>query len=1026
MGELILRKKQTQCRIWPFSSLNGSIFFRVLFFITLFLALSCFCISCADSGSDDNGDSSETSVESSDTDGDGIPDDQDSDIDGDGLSNTYETETLGTSPYLADTDGDGWQDNVENSNYVNKTYFNPLVADMPAIDFEIVTVPQINMDYTLTTGTETSYTYEVGEEFTRTETFSNSYVESVASEYGWSVESGWEFGTTGGKVHAVGHFTMGASGAYTNEESWEWGEEQSISNTATVREISTNAKSESLEKTGGYIGFGVTFNNTSNLAYTVNSLTLSAYKLDPFNPDFVKLIGTLSYNTELVNNQSFTLDVGQESGVRYYINDGLKVNEVLDLMDDSSGIVLAIGGFDMTMNGKDFTTEMTNVAARTAKVLIDYGPSVVNKTSKQYSVATKTNIDPDAASLNNLYQPVALTAIMSTLGAEVVQGTTDGNHGVQSVNGLDQDPANNKFWTVTHWKTVDGVEVPVVYAINKCSYDISNIAVETGDSIHFSYNVDKENDGLGLRIETMHGTSDTSTDSDGDGISDFEELSKDDTTSDGDVRTDPANPDTDGDSLNDKEDPEPLTMATSSDTRLSSLTLTAGGETIELCNDVTNCINTTFASKIIRLSEKSVRLTPTANAGAYMIEIKNNGVKQTTVVSGAKSNSFPLSLGDNAVSVIVTATDETSTEQFDLTLRGIPAPVTLDYVRDVDNANDQVKLQWQEPDATMHHFDGFFLVRSDSGIIFDQSDFYGTSGALPLEGENFGSGAKIIDHYDDLQSFTGSPYMDSSLSQGVTYYYALVSYAQEGSTYFFNETAQGQATTNALPDAMMDWRVMGMLGVDENDAGAAAEYKWRINAYISKDGVRQETHTLSEIGLGTETLPENEILQPADILQVSLTNGEVAIYRENGNMMEVEKPGYDTGTTYSELLEELFPEIDVLSDDFCTANDTLCFAKSSVFPVPREAGYSFTIEIKVWETDGDWDLIQNESYTFTYNDTDDTWISSDITYTGPSANWNGNNETMLVDKRYIFNPFYEHDTGDVQFFIYPKWTVNSQ
>ena len=60
----------------------------------------------------------EASIPNADVDGDGICDAQDSDIDGDGIPNTAETDTsifvdiddTGTSPILADTDGDDWCD----------------------------------------------------------------------------------------------------------------------------------------------------------------------------------------------------------------------------------------------------------------------------------------------------------------------------------------------------------------------------------------------------------------------------------------------------------------------------------------------------------------------------------------------------------------------------------------------------------------------------------------------------------------------------------------------------------------------------------------------------------------------------------------------------------------------------------------------------------------------------------------------------------------------------------------------------
>jgi hypothetical protein len=107
-----------------------------------------------------------------DLDGDGILNKNDSDIDGDGLSNDVERFTHKTSPYLADTDGDGWDDSEEVSNYVAEypPKFSPLVADLPAIELQLASHPYIHMDYTTNESVEKSYSVETTEELTQSYT----------------------------------------------------------------------------------------------------------------------------------------------------------------------------------------------------------------------------------------------------------------------------------------------------------------------------------------------------------------------------------------------------------------------------------------------------------------------------------------------------------------------------------------------------------------------------------------------------------------------------------------------------------------------------------------------------------------------------------------------------------------------------------------------------------------------------------------------------------------------------------------
>lgn len=193
----------------------------ILFFLII-MSLSLVQTGCPSPGQGNGGEGATgiiTYDPQGDPDLDGIVYMNDPDMDGDGISNELETGTYTTSPFDKDTDGDGWL-NGEEIGLVEHSYprkFSPLIADLPKMSLNICGDLEIEVKY------EVAVTEEQMEQ--RAESFEtavsssreNSMVRTTAREYGWSVEAGIEFGTSGGKPHVVGHVNVGTSGTY----SWE-------------------------------------------------------------------------------------------------------------------------------------------------------------------------------------------------------------------------------------------------------------------------------------------------------------------------------------------------------------------------------------------------------------------------------------------------------------------------------------------------------------------------------------------------------------------------------------------------------------------------------------------------------------------------------------------------------------------------------------------------------------------------------------------------------------------------------------
>jgi len=62
------------------------------------------------------------------------------------------------------------------------------------------------------------------------------------------------------------------------------------------------------------------------------------------------------------------------------------------------------------------------------------------------------------------------------------------------------------------------------YDSDRGAYSLADIQIAKGEVLHFMYYVDRDDDGIGSREEFLHATSDTNPDTDGDGVTDFDEI----------------------------------------------------------------------------------------------------------------------------------------------------------------------------------------------------------------------------------------------------------------------------------------------------------------------------------------------------------------------------------------------------------------------------------------------------------------------------------------------------------------------
>ncbi len=520
-----------------------------------------------------------------------ITGDSSKDTDGDGLSDHDEIEIWHTDPASKDTDGDGWTDEEEGSLYNADTRtFNPLIADLPKLDIEIAGDPKIYYNFSSAVKDDSSESENISRSSSGSQSSSKANAHSHSQTYTWSEKTGikvaneyavatgphWSLTLSGDQTTGY-NVTNGDTCTYTSSQSEGW------SNSWT----NGRAKSRTTSKTvmGGTLEIPIKFKNIGNIAYVIKNATISIYRIPTDKPLALELTSTVA------KDYSITLAPLEESGqykLEVNFSDPEKIEQLLKY---SSGFTVSLASYNITMykdksaTGRvnDFTEANTEVNAKTASIFIDWGLESGRK-AKTYNVSVKNRYRSDATGLDDLYEETSLKyALDDILKVPESEGNgyKVGSRGlIESFYGIKNksDPKNG-VWIISHSKLINAAERYIdFYSTPYSVQDMSKIILHPGDKISILYTVDKDGDGVPLHEEIFRKTSDEKADTDGDGISDFDEIhgwlasglhSKYSETNK--VYTNPALADTDGDGDKDGYDFDPMVAKVSNDATLKSL-----------------------------------------------------------------------------------------------------------------------------------------------------------------------------------------------------------------------------------------------------------------------------------------------------------------------------------------------------------------------------------------------------------------------------------------------------------------------
>lgn len=474
-----------------------------------------------------------------------------------------EVSTLGTSPTLADTDGDKISDFVEIIERGND--FHPLIANLPQMELSYEGATDLRVNIAYDDASQQSESHEAALSWEESSTFSASTTGTVkvwaevsakvSAEAGYSVDSnkiGVEVGVTAG-VSAEVSATLSESATQTAQESYQ--------------EAVQTSREEGRSLESGTIGIGIVVRNAGDVSFNLSELAITAVRRDLDDPTSFSTVATLALPAGVV------LSPGATSGLlRAEVE--IPANVALELMANPQSLAFETGTFDL-LDDEDrnfaFLSEVTN--AQTGSVTIEYGNGNV----------IRTRVATNVRRANGEIVGVPLGEVLSDIlglpfeteedGGTVLTSLFDEQGGSDVVN-VD---AESRFWTVL---VSDGIDFTD-------DMNVEDIMLRAGEAVYLLFLRDGDGDGLFARDEFIYGTDDSMADTDGDGLTDFEEVREGwsvqeigvppypqfvfpdprRTDTDGDswtdaeelaMGTDPRNPDTDGEGILDSADPDPL------------------------------------------------------------------------------------------------------------------------------------------------------------------------------------------------------------------------------------------------------------------------------------------------------------------------------------------------------------------------------------------------------------------------------------------------------------------------------------
>ena len=443
------------------------------------------------------------------------PADVDTDNDSTGNSGLFdgnELATYKTSPTLADTDGDFFNDFQEAITLGNE--FKPLIANTPRFELEFASAPSISLVVVDTTNSNNNVTKSsslaLGSTSSKSSTDTNTerFSAEVSVTVGVEAKAGLDGGVTASS-------SVTATAGYGTENTKSFTSESGNSTQKTAEEARSSGSEVGKQIGGGTMTVGFKVKNTGDITFTLTNLAISVLRRDPNDSTKYKFVGSMTPNLGSGTPPSLTLGKGVTSGALGATLSFTDASELLEIMRNPADLRFELAGYDLKDgNDKNFAFQNDFTNGQTAQIVVDYG----NGNIVRQRVAT--NVERVAGTIVGVKLGKALNDILglpyttiadSVTGFKVINGITDKKAGVMISSKTVADPKS--LWVVigSNGLAMTGVNV-------------DDILVKSGTEVRLMLARDVDGDKLLENEEYFYETSDSNPDSDGDTITDFDEV----------------------------------------------------------------------------------------------------------------------------------------------------------------------------------------------------------------------------------------------------------------------------------------------------------------------------------------------------------------------------------------------------------------------------------------------------------------------------------------------------------------------
>lgn len=432
----------------------------------------------------------------------------------------YEVEMSGTSPTLADTDGDGLSDYAE----IKVGGTNPRVADLPQLDLELYGNPLIEVDVDYQTGTSRHQQELARNEEEQIDTDSVSTKMSIENTVQLHTEA--EIGTStwppsfSAKLTTDTKFQHG----YFHDTSSSW-------KNTSVQESQQSYESwekELVSFDDGKLSVAMKVVNRSDLSFAVDDLRVVAYRLD--GGGAFTLIGTLQPDAAWGDGNQI-LGPGAEVTMNATL-EHIGGAMMRALVRNPTAMMFEVGAYSLYQldeQGLERTVNFAKlgeaVVQRTGLLVVDFGDGRVQR----HLIATNVFRKPDGSGWG-----VPLAEALRDLGLDYELSVATSSLGVPGPRVLSrlEDVSAYDTCRVPDRAKVDCTKVqPRGFwvlggtgdAFRDPPVDLEQLVLGRGERIHLVYNDDRDGDGLFDREEYLLGSSRTQPDTDGDELSDYDE-----------------------------------------------------------------------------------------------------------------------------------------------------------------------------------------------------------------------------------------------------------------------------------------------------------------------------------------------------------------------------------------------------------------------------------------------------------------------------------------------------------------------